>query len=434
MTSIGEHVGPGAAPADAGTLVAAAAVLGDRFAREAVWHGGRCTWLGDAVEPVGAEWRVVHRSAGGDLYEGTAGIALFLSRLWERTGDPAHLEAALGAIRHSLAWVDRTADRSLFGGTAGLACAAAEAGERLGRPELVERARELAGALPDAPPPGMGFDLVAGVAGVVVALVDLAARLERPGLLERASTLGEGLIRRSRDDGVGLSWGEGEAEPGLCGLAHGASGPALAFVELFAATGDHRFADAAAAASRYERSWFSREQGNWPDLRELSRAAVTGGARPSYSTFWCHGGPGIGLARLREFQATGSTVALADAGAALQSAVLWREAVDVQGGGFEGNVSVCHGVATVAELFATADDVLGDPGYRRMAAALLEEAIAAHDGGRVPWRCGVVGGGETFGLMLGLAGLGAVLLHAAAGRGADPVGVIGRARPGVSSG
>lgn len=38
---------------------------------------------------------------------------------------------------------------------------------------------------------------------------------------------------------------------------------------------------------------FSAEQGNWPDFRELDDEG-----RPHFMVAWCHGAPGIGLARL----------------------------------------------------------------------------------------------------------------------------------------
>ena len=55
-----------------------AAAIGRRLCRDAVWHDGRCNWLGWAMEPHGGQWVSVYRAMGGSVYDGAAGIGLFL--------------------------------------------------------------------------------------------------------------------------------------------------------------------------------------------------------------------------------------------------------------------------------------------------------------------------------------------------------------------
>jgi lantibiotic modifying enzyme len=76
----------------------------------------------------------------------------------------------------------------------------------------------------------------------------------------------------------------------LAGLSHGAAGIAWALLALFARTGEERFRTAARGGIAFERSVFSTEAGNWRDLRDPEHAR--------FPTAWCHGAPGIGLARL----------------------------------------------------------------------------------------------------------------------------------------
>ena len=49
-----------------------AASIGDRIASDAIWHDGRCSWVGATDEPTVAH-RVEMRALGPDLYGGTAG-------------------------------------------------------------------------------------------------------------------------------------------------------------------------------------------------------------------------------------------------------------------------------------------------------------------------------------------------------------------------
>ena len=89
----------------------------------------------------------------------------------------------------------------------------------------------------------------------------------------------------------------------LAGFAHGAAGIAWALLELAAVTGEERFRVAARQAIDYERSLYSPEAENWPDLRQLEiSGADTEPDSDRFMTAWCHGAVGIGLARLRALQ------------------------------------------------------------------------------------------------------------------------------------
>ena len=62
-------------------------------------------------------------------------------------------------------------------------------------------------------------------------------------------------------------------------------------------TGEQRWRAGAERALAYERSLYDPAMGNWPDLRETAGAPAPVGS--AFATFWCHGAPGIALARLR---------------------------------------------------------------------------------------------------------------------------------------
>jgi lantibiotic modifying enzyme len=65
---------------------------------------------------------------------------------------------------------------------------------------------------------------------------------------------------------------------------------------LHQAGGEERFRQGAAAALAYERSRFDRRQNNWPDYRDAP-GAPSANVTPDFTVSWCHGAPGIGLAR-----------------------------------------------------------------------------------------------------------------------------------------
>lgn len=78
----------------------------------------------------------------------------------------------------------------------------------------------------------------------------------------------------------------------MTGMSHGASGIAMALSRLHQCSGIERFLSSSQRAMQFERSVFSTEQKNWPDLRPRSDKLV------GYLCQWCHGATGIGLARL----------------------------------------------------------------------------------------------------------------------------------------
>ena len=85
-------------------------------------------------------------------------------------------------------------------------------------------------------------------------------------------------------------------QPALLGFSHGTAGFAAALARLHACTGLQRFQRGAAAALAYERGRFNAERGNWPDYRGVTTTPQKSEVQ-NVMTTWCHGAPGIALAR-----------------------------------------------------------------------------------------------------------------------------------------
>ena len=153
-------------------------------------------------------------------------------------------------------------------------------------------------------------------------------------------------------------------------------------------TGEDRFADAAAKAIEYERSLFVPSIGNWADLRfNAAEPAIC-------QTSWCHGAPGIGLARLRSLSNDPPAEILVEINAAVE-ATLRR--------GLAENHCLCHGSLGNIELLLQT----GSPELDRWSAAVLDDV--ERNGPRCATKLGI----ETPGLMTGLAGIGLQLLRLA---------------------
>src|SRR5262249_35181314 len=110
-------------------------------------------------------------------------------------------------------------------------------------------------------------------------------------LLARAVRCGVHLLAQPREGELGQrSWNiQGTAGRPLTGISHGAAGFALALAALAAASGRDDFTTAAEECIAFETATYDPGRANWPDFRADGR---------ELPCQWCHGAPGIGLARV----------------------------------------------------------------------------------------------------------------------------------------
>jgi len=368
----------------------AAAAIGRRIVTDAVWHEGRCSWIGAVTEPTD-RGRPEYRAVGPLVYGGTAGIGLFLAHLAAATGEASIGRTARGAIRHAVAFAPGESD-GLQAGTLGIAWAAARAAALLGEGELETGARAVQGHARPAHGHGRCPDLVQGAAGTIVARLALAVELGEPGLIGQATEIGETLLDDASITRRGWSWADSTRprRRHLCGAAHGASGIASALLELFAVTGDERFRDGATGAFDYERSWLDRHSGSWPDLRH-------GYAATGMTGTWCYGEAGIAVSRLRAIEVLDDGPHRLDADISVETT---RRHLAAQLPYAFDDLSLCHGLGGAAAALLAAGD-------RRAAAELGEVALDRYGPGR-DWPCGVYG--TTPNLFRGLSGIGWLFL------------------------
>lgn len=374
--------------------------IGISLAREAIWHGDRCAWLGAEMLGPGV---ASYGTLCADVYSGTAGVGLFLAVLWQVARIEEVRLAAFGAIRQALAGVQGLRETNLLGlytGALGVCWAAVRAAISLEESGLVDEAtielqlcRDYRRAKPEDE-----WDLLAGHAGAILAALWLRHHLGDDSLLEWATRLGQALIAAGTQDRTGsLSWRRrgGQGARALTGYSHGAAGAGIALLELGAAVRNEGFQEAGLAAFKYERRWYDAVQGNWPDFRRSGGRSQT--AR-RFSTAWCHGAPGIALSRLRAMQLAPSPEIASELHAALETTSLATAAMlDASGT----TCGLCHGLAGNAEVLN-----LSASG----AAPSLVWRVAAH--------CRRTSGAERApspdaspGLMLGRSGIGLFYLR-----------------------
>ena len=399
-------------------LLKEATSWGDMLCREAFWHADRCSWIGRSPEESPQEGPLFNGTSalGPDFYAGTAGVAVFLAHLNAANATSTYRDTALGAVRHARYHADAVDPKGRLGlhtGVSGIAYAMVKTGQLLDEPTLVSEGAELARAAACDRSETLILDFISGTSSAICSLLGLHRSLGDDRLRDCADVLGQDLVRRgSRDNGAWI-WSNADLSGAaqwprmLNGLAHGASGVAIALLELYVATGRVEYLDAGRGAFAYEDQFVDTEKGNWQDLRG---EADEPGLRSGHTLAWCHGAPGIALARLRAMEL------LPDLAAELRPSIAiamrgteTHATTQLKADAFD--VTSCHGLAGLIEPFVMGSRVLGDPSLLLRARMFWADAIRRREE-RATWLSGVGSGGKNHSLMIGIAGAGYGLLRA----------------------
>ena len=302
---------PSVTPLPRSALIACAARLARAIRETALTDcAGYRTWI--VTEPVSrAGHRRLHTTGYG-VYDGTAGIALFLAAFARCTGDDEAASLAVDALvplRSRLRVTPSYADEYGLGGAEGTASAIyalTRAGVLLGDNSMLDDALRAARLItPAIVARDTAFDVLYGSAGAILALLALFEVRRSDWLVERAIGCGRHLLSSRRAlsaarDTTPRAW-PAAGGPHPVGMAHGATGIALALFRLHAVTGMAEYASAAIDAVEADemlRHITSRE------LRSGAAAAARSRQRrpspmihegPPLATSWCRGSSGIGL-------------------------------------------------------------------------------------------------------------------------------------------
>jgi type 2 lantibiotic biosynthesis protein LanM len=388
-------------------LLAQAYGIGDRLAALALRSGGEAGWIG--LRHLGKDdWSV--GPVGPDLYDGTAGIVLFLAYLGAVTGEPRYRRLAAAGARNLRSQVAALPPAALgigaFAGWGGLIYLYSSLALMWDQPQWLDEARRMIDTVRPLIEHDTSHDLMGGAAGCIAGLVAMHAVAPSEDLLAVATACGNQLLRSAGRAGPGIGWPSTLFRVPLAGLSHGASGIAAALLDLNRLTGQTRFRDAATAALDYERSLFDSEQGHWADLRPREER------RPSRTPMvaWCHGAAGIGLSRLSMLSEPDALTARREIARAVDATLA---------GGFGDNHCLCHGDLGNLDLLVQAGQAMRhrawDDAAERRTLAILDDV--EHHG----WRCGINKPVGTPGLMTGLAGIGYGMLRLACPSTVPPV-------------
>ncbi len=299
--SDGQTHSPSPASPDPDSWEQEALRLAENTVRDAIrTQSGAVTWLTLSYFAEAQRWQIQPMAAR--LYDGLCGTLLFLAAVERCAGDTIPLgDTIAGATRSITTFVqDGQSARFLFeaGTGAGLGASSlvyglAVCGSLLEDSSYLDLAEKAGSWITlERCESDDRQDLLGGNAGAVLSLLKLHSLRSEGRWLEQAVAVGRQLLASRVETASGhRAWLTLEGKP-LLGISHGAAGIAMALDRLATASGETEFRDAAIEALDYENTLFDADLGNWPDLRWAKSKQGY-----HFETRWCHGAPGIALAR-----------------------------------------------------------------------------------------------------------------------------------------
>lgn len=388
--------------ADRERLLAAACQIGDRLDSLALRGEDDATWLGVTLIN-DRNWALM--PLGIDLYSGLGGVMLYLVYLGKLTNDERYdvlARAAFKTFSRQLEQHKLFKSVGGFGGSGGLIYTYTHLSVLWEQPELLNQLDSIIETLPECIEQDQELDIIGGTAGCLLSLINLYKLAPSERTLAAAICCGDHLVAKALRMERGIAWMNGlPASAPLAGFSHGAAGIAWALASLAELTGEERYQTAAMEAVEYERSIYSTAHENWPDLRAMESFRQRGiNEGLHYPVTWCHGAPGVGLARLMMLQQRPDPDVRCEVEAAIRT---------TSKSGFGLNHSLCHGDLGNLDLLILAAESFDGPELKsqvdKFAASILEN-IEDHG-----WTTGIPSGVESPGLMTGLAGIGYGLLR-----------------------
>lgn len=256
------------------------------------------------------------------LYEGITGVGIFLAAYYKLTQNENGLEL-LNKIISGLEniYSDKDYINSMFryqpigiaGGVSSIFYSLLLISEFTGNTSLLKLAQGFADKLTyEIIDNDDKFDIIAGSAGAILAFLKLYKATGNKENLNKAIYCGEHLLKNRKTINEKYNVITTFKDLPLTGFSHGAAGIAHSLLKLYEVTNDDKFYSAAEEHINYENSLFNKLQGNWPDLREDQTNNFVS------MTSWCHGAPGIGLARLGNLNVMNNEMVVHDINAAIK--------------------------------------------------------------------------------------------------------------------
>jgi len=362
--------------------------IGDLLVQKAIWNRDKtvCTWLVQLID----NERLKLGALNYFLYEG-GGVILFLFALAKETNDEKYYDiaqAALKGIEGQKRIIEESSLLSAFNGIGSLIYIYYNLYRMNQDLEAYSNYRNCIKELAEYDfSQDCEIDYVTGLSGLITMLLNIYEIEQDKKLLDICGNMGKYFFDRLVH----------RQEIKLAGMSHGFSGAALALTKLSVHLKEGKYVSLAHKFIQQENEYYNHQKQNWRDLRE--------GEGDSDPVFWCHGSPGIALARallLPYHDEHLMPVLELDVTRGLEK--LWAD-------GFSEKLdhSLCHGIFGNIDILITIGKILHNNKYIEIARAEARKTMERIRKKRVI--CGLNNAFDLLSFMVGLTGMGYTFLR-----------------------
>jgi lantibiotic modifying enzyme len=358
-----------------------------------------------------------------DLYSGNSGIVLFYLSLYQSTHRNEYLSIAQKAADRMInelpeRWNEE--NMGLYTGAAGIAYTIHQVFIATKNKKYLHKTSELLKRIsiaiaPDSVKEKLANDIVYGLAGIGLVYIYAHQHKIHPIALPTANSIAEILLSRAQPVQQGIRWPMFMRDTAkkfyMPNFSHGTAGIAYFLANLFEATKDKRYKDAALAAGNYLITIADKD--GW-----IYHAEPNPSSMKRYYVSWCHGPAGTARLYYKLFQLSADKKwekEMLKSADALMRCGLPTTKMD----GYWNNISYCCGNAGIASFFLSLDELYPGRSYRQFADTMIEDLLkrSTRNNNHQYWiqaenRAQPQLLQAQTGLMQGASGVGITLLHA----------------------
>ena len=243
------------------------------------------------------KWHMV--PVGMQLYDGLSGTAVFLATYQKEFADAASA-ALLKKVKRRLfactymgqSQKEKNRKNGMLEGDSSIAAAYFMLYEITREMDYLRYAEKQFQKVEDLC--GQSDDYMGGRAGILLLALKSYKCIEDKQYVELEKQYKKELWEHSFITVKGAGWKTCD-DPPLTGMAHGSGGILMAYAELLRVTGEKIYEEKIRQILAYENFLYSKKYENWLDLRMPGKIRVMNA--------WCHGAPGILLARMKLVEA-----------------------------------------------------------------------------------------------------------------------------------
>lgn len=332
-------------------------------------------------DSAGVYWPNSHDSSfhSPELYSGNSGIILFYLSLYESTHQGEYLSIAQKAADRMInelpeRWNEE--NLGLYTGAAGIAYTLHQVFIATKNKKYLHEAKELLKQISiaiasDSIKEKLANDIVYGFAGIGLVYIYAHQHKVYPNALSTGNTIAEILLQRTQPNQQGIRWPMFMRDTArkfyMPNFSHGTAGIAYFLAQLFEATKDKRYKDAAMAAGNYLMTIADKD--GW-----IYHAEPNPSAMKRFYVSWCHGPAGTARLYYKLYRLSADKKwekEMLKSADALMRCGLPTAKME----GYWNNISYCCGNAGIASFFLSLDQLYPGRSYRQFADTMIADLL-----------------------------------------------------------